>query len=472
MTRHTSSRLAGFAAMMYLAMSGCSLSYNGAWSAKPQEQAERALHQHEQEMAARRLARADQQAQHDPTAFDTPSDPAMAGRRPNGSTGERIPVAATWDRNFALFGGLPTTRRVNSPADSTSTARQITFASEGADLDPAIDPTGHWLAFASTRHRPTYDIYLQAVDGTSVTQLTGDPASDRMPVFSPDGRRVAFCSDRNGNWDIYLMDLDGSGQTVRLTDDVADEIHPTFSPDGKRLAYCTATGEAGDWELVIVDLDNSRAAKRFLGQHGLFPQWSPKGDKILFQRARERGSAFFSVWTVDIVGDEARRATEIASSSNAGVINPSWSPDGEHVVFCTVVNPPADDRTKPVHADVWMVDADGKHRSNLTNSRYLNYQPVWASDGWIYFVSNRGHGGTETIWGLRPDAALRVAQSATTQPGMAAHSAMMQPGMATTQPAAQTANAPKAPVAMRAPEGGQGAAAMQEVTADATPHEP
>jgi len=226
------------------------------------------------------------------------------------------------------------------------------------------------------------------------------------------------------------MDLDGSGQTVRLTEDPADEIHPSFSPDGKRLAYCAATGDQGDWELVIVDLDNSRAAKRFIGQHGLFPQWSPLGDKLLFQRARERGSAYFSLWTVDIVGDEARRATEVASSSNAGVINPAWSADGQHMVFCTVVNPPTDDRTKPVHADVWMIDADGKHRSNLTNSRYLNYQPVWSSDGWIYFVSNRGPSGTETIWALRPDAAIHVAQMSSPKPGTAANTMEAQPGMA------------------------------------------
>ncbi len=397
-----------FGSALILASSGCSLSYNGAWATAPEKAAEQALSDYERKLASDRRAAGDRQAQLHPEAFTTPSDPS-APRRPVGSTGELTPVSMPPGGNFALFGARPTMQRVHSPADSSTTARQITFAGEGDDVDPAIDPSGQWLAFASTRHRPTYDVYLQHVDGTSVTQLTGDPASDRMPVFSPDGRRIAFCSDRSGNWDIFLMDLDGSGQTVRLTDDPADEIHPSFSPDGKRLAYSAATGAEGEWEIVVVDLDNSKATRRFIGQHGLFPKWSPDGTKLLFQRARERGSAYFSVWTVDIVDLEAKRPTEIASSTNAGIINPAWSPDGRHIVFCTVVNPPADDRTKPIHADIWIVGADGKHRSNLTNSRFLNYQPVWAGDGSIYFVSNRGPTGAETIWALRPDAAMNVA---------------------------------------------------------------
>lgn len=412
--------VAGAALVMNL--SGCALSYNGAW-ATPEDAAEEDYEAFQKRMAVERRAAQDRQAQLHPAAYETPSDP-QRDLKPVGSTGQTMPVSTQPDANFALFGARPTIRQVHSPADSTTTARQITFATEGADVDPAIDPSGRWLAFSSTRHRPTYDIYLQSVDGTSVTQLTADPSSDRMPVFSPDGKQIAFCSDRSGNWDIYLMDLDGSNQTVRLTDDPADEVHPTFSPDGTRLAYATATGGEGEWELVIVELDNSRAAKRFIGQHGLFPQWSPDGRKLLFQRARERGSAFFSMWTVDIVGDEARMATEITSSPNAGIINPAWSPDGSHLVFCTVVNPPADDRTRPATADIWIVGADGKHRSNLTASRFLNYQPAWSSDGWIYFVSNRGPSGTETIWALRPDAAITVASGGRMFDGVAT----MQPG--------------------------------------------
>ena len=46
----------------------------------------------------------------------------------------------------------------------------------------------------------------------------------------------------------------------------------------------------------------------------------------------------------------------------------------------------------------------------MTRSRFANLQPVWAPDGSIYFVSNRGHNGTENIWAVRTAPAVHVAR--------------------------------------------------------------
>jgi len=56
-----------------------------------------------------------------------------------------------------------------------------------------------------------------------------------------------------------------------------------------------------------------------------------------------------------------------------------------------------------------VVDRNGGGRANLTSSRFADLQPVWAPGDSIYFVSNRGQGGTENIWTICPDRALRVA---------------------------------------------------------------
>ncbi len=311
---------------------------------------------------------------------------------------------------LGLYGQLPTAQAsVASPLDSPDNVIQVTFATEGADFDPAIDPSGQWLAYASTQHRATADIYIKRVDGTAITQLTSDPANDVMPTFSPDGKYIAFCSDRSGTWDIYLMEVTG-GQTIKLTDGPTHDLHPSFSPNGKQLVYCSYGAQSGQWELVVIDIDNP-SQKRYIA-HGLFPSWSPVDNRIVFQRARERGTRWFSIWTVELEGGQAVRPTEILSSTNAAVITPDWSPDGKHLVFCTVIDPSADETIRPTQADVWVVAADGTGRSNLTRSRFANLQPVWSPDGTIYFVSNRGKYGQENIWAIRPDAALRVAAGA------------------------------------------------------------
>lgn len=363
-------------------------------------------------------------------------------------------------RPLALYGQLPDQGpQRQSPLDSPDNLVRVTFADEGADFDPAVDPTGQWIVYASTQHRPTADLYLKRVGGTTITQLTNDPGNDVMPVFSPDGQRVAFASDRSGRWAIYVMDVQG-GQPIQITNDPNDNIHPSFSRDGARLAYCSHGGQSGQWEIVVVNLENP-AAKHFVS-HGLFPSFSPVDDRILFQRARERGTRWFSVWTVDLINNEGMRPTEIAASANAALITPAWSPDGKHIAFCSVIDPSPDDRARPTQSDIWIVAADGTSRANLTHSPYANLQPVWSKDGTIYFTSNRGKDGTENVWGVRPDRPIALGRrSETRTPGVGTG-----PGTPAASPAPHAVPSPLRPTAKPAPTPAHSAA--PEAPAEAT----
>ena len=107
----------------------------------------------------------------------------------------------------------------------------------------------------------------------------------------------------------------------------------------------------------------------------------------------------------------------MAVSANAAAINPQWSPDGRQIVFATVFDPPgtpgnmgvapgtpANSAARPSQADIWVMNADGTGRTNLTRSRFLNVQPTWGRDGSVYFVSDRAQGGLENIWSIRTSA--------------------------------------------------------------------
>ena len=306
---------------------------------------------------------------------------------------------------IGLYGELSRNRgESRDPSDGAGNISQVSFATQGACFDPTVDPEGKRLAFASTMHRETADIYLKAVDGKTVTQLTSDPADDIMPAFSPDGSKIAFASNRSGNWDLYIKDVTG-GRPVQLTNDDEHELHPSFSPDGQKVAYSKRGMQSGRWELWIVDVTNPTVLQ-FL-DYGMFPQWSPDvaDNRILFQRARERGSRYHSIWTIEYQGGEARQPTEIVSAANAATINPSWSPDGSRIVFAAVFQPASNRRAMrmPKNADIWMVNVNGTNRTNLTHGKSANYQPVWGHDGRVFFVSNRS--GTDNIWAVSPDNA-------------------------------------------------------------------
>jgi TolB protein len=306
-----------------------------------------------------------------------------------------IPVTAPAINVFGEFDGV---QRPSAKPIGEANFQQHTFVSEGYDADVSVDPTGRFLVFASTRHSPYADIYIQRVDGTSVTQLTSDTASDAFPTFSPDGSKIAFCSTRNGSWDIYVMDADGRN-VVQVTNTPLQEMHPSFSPDGTRLVYCAIGGRSDQWELWVVNLLTNE--KRMVG-YGLFPSWSPeKGrDRIAFQRARQRGSRWFSLWTLDLIDGEARNVTEVAVSTNAAVISPSWSPDGRQIAFATVIEPALSRGDKPSgQQDIWIINADGTNRRRLTDGNGSNLSPYWSVDNRVFFISSRG--GTECIWSAR-----------------------------------------------------------------------
>ncbi len=332
----------------------------------------------------------------------TTTIPASFSEANAGTTG------TTRSPNFSLFGEIPNANARSQAhltlPDATENISQITFSGEGIDFDPTIAPDGRTIYFSSTRHRPTASIYSKSIDGTAVTQLTSDPAHDIMPAVSPDGSRIAFASNRNGSWDIYVMNVDG-GQAVQITSDTADDLHPTWSPDGRTIAFCRR-GETSDrWEIWVTDVRMPSRLK-FL-TYGLFPEWQPNGTKLMFQRARDRGGRLFSLWTIDYIDGEAMMPTEIASSSVAAIINPSWSWDGQYIAFSTVFNPPADDSQKPDFADIWIQRLDGSSRTNLTGGWFVNVMPTWGPDNRIYFISDRS--GNDNIWSIGPEQAITAA---------------------------------------------------------------
>lgn len=341
-----------------------------------------------------------------PTVPEGTSEGVASGAmsRPSTSAPLTMPgnMPGTTARRGLLSGSNGGLQRVNDNGLSEGGANlsQVSFATEGGDYAPDIDRTGTFMVFASTQHRPTFDIYRKSVDGRTVTQLTTDPSDDLMPAISADGTKIAFASNRNGNWDIFTMPITG-GAPVQITFDADEEVQPTWAPDGKRLAFSRKNGRTGTWEIWIVD--STTPGLRTFVCEGFLPRWSPveEKDSILFQRARQRGSRLYGVWTVDLVRGEGINPTEIVSAKNAAILQPNWSPDGSKIVFTTVVNPDGDSQW-PEQSDIWVVSADGTGRVGLTNSRFRNMQPAWGADGRVYFVSNRG--GVENIWSITADA--------------------------------------------------------------------
>lgn len=374
-----------------------------------------------------------EQSRTQPSAAPAPGREAAAQASPaspraSGHDAEGKPASSARAEDRMALAGVPgfelaPTGAARMAYDGTDNLRQVSDAAEGADFDPSISPDGTRVYFSSTRHSSTSDLFVKSIDGSAITQLTSHPAQDVMPAVSPDGKRLAFASNRHGSWDIFVMSTDG-GQAMQITSDSAAELHPSWSPDNDKLTFCRLNEASQRWEVWVTSV--SRPSFRQFLTYGLFPAWQPGGNKIAFQRARERGSRYFSVWTVEYTGGEGRFPTEIASSPDRAITNPAWSPDG-NLLACVSLSSaaaaaggaPAEAGSEygqtPDFADIWIVTADGRARTNLTGGRFVNLMPAWGSGSTVYFASDRA--GPRNIWSL--DARQAMASAGITPSGTA-----------------------------------------------------
>ena len=312
---------------------------------------------------------------------------------------ERPTLASARDAPITLFGSLPGRGEIRYAGRSGGSMLQHSFTHEGADFDADISGAGDRLVFASTRHHENPDIYIKRVDATAVTQLTSDTSADIQPAFSPDNQRIAFASDRAGNWDIWIIDINGQ-HPIQVTDSAMDEVHPTWSLDGQRIVYSALPPNTGQWELWVSPAQ-AKASSTFIG-YGVFPEWSPVDDTILFQRARQRGSRWYSIWTVRLADGEPLYPTEVASSSHYALVTPSWSRDGRFIAYTSVETSPAiesDFGASYQASDVWVMDADGGLRARLTDGHTANFSPTWGAHDRLFFTSTRS--GAENIWSVK-----------------------------------------------------------------------
>jgi len=277
----------------------------------------------------------------------------------------------------------------------------------GKDKDPDISIDGKWLLFSSTRGSNTHDIYMKQLGTSVVTQLTNHPSEDIQPKFSADGRSIVFSSNRhNSRFDIYILPLfNRNGQRIQakpiqVTNNRRHNIHPCFNPQGNKLVYCSKNFKNESWELWVYD--HIERTHSQIG-YGLLPEWSPNGNHIVYEKYRNRGKSYSSIW---ICNQDGSNPSEIVGDRNFGAITPSWSPDGNYITYATVHKSEYARRHKRYDQgdNIWYVPLKGGNNVQVTNHDSPDSMPVWKINthgrSVIYFISSREDG--DRVWSAEP----------------------------------------------------------------------
>jgi len=244
--------------------------------------------------------------------------------------------------------------------------------------DPAIDPSGQWVAYdvgsvdvkadKSFKH-----IWMTSWDGSRTVQLTNrEKESESTPRWSPDGHYLAFLSsrtDKHDNDQLWLLDRTG-GEARQLTKVDGGIVDYAWSPNGRQIALIVLDKDPDATDPDAKDEDKKPkpiVIDRFQFKRDIDGYLTPRRQRL---------------FVLDIASGEMRRLTTGEFDEEL----PAWSPDGSRIAF--VSNRDADpDRT--YNNDVWVVPASASQvaPTRLTtfagddNDPDYNSYPAWSPDG-------------------------------------------------------------------------------------------
>ena len=261
---------------------------------------------------------------------------------------------------------------------------QLTFGGENAEAYFSAD--GRRLIFQSTRDGHGCDqIYTMNVDGSNLKMVSSGTGRTTCGYFFPNLGRLLYSSTHLGD------------KLKQLTNTPGYDAEATISTSGKKIVF-TSTRD-GDLDIYSMDANggNVRRLTNEVGYDG-GPFYSRDGKQIVYrayhpQNEKEKADYLkllkanlirpttLELWVMNADGSNRRQITRNGKANFA----PYFFPDGKRIIFASNMDDP-----KGRNFDLYAINLDGSGLERITDNDTFDSFPMFSPDGKkLVFASNR-----------------------------------------------------------------------------------
>lgn len=307
-----------------------------------------------------------------------------------------------------------------------------------------ISPDGNFLytTYGVGGRSNNRDLYQMPILGGAPTKIIEN--IDSPISFHPNGKQFAFVRNNQGESALMIANSDGSGERKIATRTFPNTFGNIFNgavawaPDGTRIAALAINVDSAGEFMNVVEVPAVGGAERLLTSQRWVQlnrlSWLGDGSGLVMTGVLQPAEPN-QLWFLSYANGEARRitndlnnygtvsvsadfqtlvtvqedlATKIwiaphdnerqaepiasAASNAEGASGLTWTPD-DKIIYHSVVGGVE---------DVWIMDADGKNRRQLTADETSERRPSVSTDGrYIVFASDRA--GNRNIWRMDID---------------------------------------------------------------------
>jgi Tol biopolymer transport system component len=221
-------------------------------------------------------------------------------------------------------------------ASSGEKMRSLSVAEiEGSGRGMSWSPDGRLIARGCIDKQKRGGLFLITVQTGDIKLLVSlkEGWAVQNPTWSPDGKTIACFNGYDG--DVYVVNVE-DGKPRRLTSPTEPNegkrtqffIRPVFAPDGRSVAYIDGRRILA----TTIDGQETREILNFKDPINVF-DWSPDGRYIVFTPGNKE------IWCAATDGGEPFRIADISNlGEGKGVFAwwPEWSPKGDEIIFRVV----------------------------------------------------------------------------------------------------------------------------------------